>query len=159
MIIPSFHRLFIAALSLAVAGGTGCAKIKSAPDRPGADQVAAAPGAGVGTHSTAETWAAIQHYTFDQRADFSASLDRMARACESDVANVKTRMNQSPEAPRAQQQRLLQDFGVARAELRMQVAELRVCSPETWAEAKAKTAATWERMQGYLHALTAGEKP
>ncbi len=88
----------------------------------------------------ADSWEQIKGYTFEQRDEFAASMDRMGTALEAKLEKV-------PAATAPAREATVTEFKAARAALKVQLAAARTSTSETWAHTKAETAAAWQRVQ------------
>jgi hypothetical protein len=90
------------------------------------------------------TWDSIKDYTYDKRADFSDHLDRMDKTMDEKIAEEKA---QSPSTLAADKQAAIKDYDDARADLKARLTDLSNATADTWADAKAKVAAAWQRLK------------
>jgi hypothetical protein len=90
------------------------------------------------------TWDSIKDYTYDKRVDFSAKLDQMDKTMDDKIAEEKA---QAPSTYSADKQAAIKDYDDARADLKARLSDLSNATADTWADAKAKVAAAWQRVK------------
>lgn len=99
-----------------------------------------------------DTWDSVKDFTFEKRTEFSASIDRMCRSMDNEIAAVKAK---APDAASKDRDAAVKDYDAARADLKERLADLDKASAETWADAKAKVADAWQRVKAsYIKATS-----
>jgi hypothetical protein len=94
-----------------------------------------------------DTWDGIKDFTFEKRSDFSASIDRMAKGLDDKVADLKAKASTVPDAAAKDREAALKEYDEARADLKAKLADLGNATADGWADAKAKVAASWDKVQ------------
>jgi hypothetical protein len=95
-------------------------------------------------NATVDGWNSLKDYTYEKRAEFSASMDRTTKSMDDKIAEERA---QAPSAVSADKQAAIRDYDDARADLKARLADLGNATADTWADAKAKVAAAWERVK------------
>ncbi|HXN35805.1 MAG TPA: hypothetical protein VN877_06515 [Opitutaceae bacterium] len=91
-----------------------------------------------------DTWDGVKDFTFEKHTEFSASIDRMSKAMDDKIAEVKAK---APDAAAKDKDAAVRDYDEARANLKARLADLNNASADTWADAKAKVADAWQRVK------------
>lgn len=147
--------LLLAALSPAVIFSFGCAK-KDSVKTVVADTKAAAKELASDVKDVAvDSWDAVKDYTFEKRADFSASLDRMAAKHDAEVAEANAKVKGLPDDAAKARDSANKEFASARASLKVAISELGSATADTWDAAKAKAVEAWHRTQAAYAKLKA----
>jgi hypothetical protein len=94
-----------------------------------------------------DTWDGIKDFTFEQRTDFSASIDRMCRSMDNEIEVVKAKTSGTPGVASAERENAVKDYDAARADLKASLANLNNSTATGWADAKVKVAAAWQRVK------------
>jgi hypothetical protein len=89
-------------------------------------------------------WDSLKDYTYDKRVEFSASMDKMDKSMDDKIAEEKA---QAPSTLSADKQAAIKDYDDAREDLKARLTELGNATSDTWADAKAKVAAAWQRVK------------
>lgn len=138
--------LLLAAFAPALILSSGCSK--SETDSAAAKSKAAAKDIAADVKEVAQdSWTAIRDCTYENRGDFVAGMDRMAQACDTEYAVVKTNLASMRPAATELRDQAMADFATARAALSSQLIEARSGSAENWDAAKDKTAQAWKAVQ------------
>jgi hypothetical protein len=95
-------------------------------------------------NAAVDSWDSLKDYTYDKRVEFSASLDRMDKTMDDKIAEEKA---QAPATFSADKQAAIKDYDDARADLKAKLTDLGNATADTWADAKAKVAAAWQRVK------------
>jgi|HubBroStandDraft_1064217.scaffolds.fasta_scaffold130799_2 hypothetical protein len=127
-------------------GSAGCSKSdNSSASSNLQDAKVAVTNAAVDVKNAAvDTWDSISAYTYEKRVEFSASLDRMDKTMDDKIAEEKTK---APDTLSADKQAAIKDYDEARADLKARLTDLGNATADTWADAKAKVAAAWQRVK------------
>ncbi|HEV3029179.1 MAG TPA: hypothetical protein VG457_16490, partial [Planctomycetota bacterium] len=91
-----------------------------------------------------DTWDSIKDFTFERHDDFNATVERMSKSLDDKVAELRA---STPSAAAKDRDEALKDYDAARADLKARLADLGNATADTWADAKAKVAEAWQRMQ------------
>jgi hypothetical protein len=91
-----------------------------------------------------DTWDGIKDFTFEKRVEFSASIDRMSKAMDDKIAEIRAK---APDAASKDRDAAVKDYDDARADLKARLADLNNATADTWADAKAKVADAWQRVK------------
>lgn len=94
-----------------------------------------------------DTWGSIKDFTYDRRADFSARFNRMADSMDAKVADLRSKAAGVPDAASRDRDAALKDYDAARADLSARMTDLGNATADTWADAKARVDAAWQRMK------------
>jgi hypothetical protein len=94
-----------------------------------------------------DTWDGIKDFTFEQRTDFSASIDRMCRSMDNEIEAVKAKTSSTPGVAAADRENAVKDYDAARADLKASLTNLNNSTAAGWADAKAKVSAAWQRVK------------
>jgi hypothetical protein len=129
-----------------VIGAAGCSKSDNSTASSNVqDAKAAATNAAVDVKNAAvDSWDNLREYTYDRRVEFSSSMDRMDQNMDDKIAAEKA---QAPSTLSADKQAAIKDYDDARADLKARLADLGNATADTWADAKAKVAAAWQRVK------------
>jgi len=109
--------------------------------------------------AAADSWEAIKDFAFERRADFSAGVDRMARALDDKTAALKAKFAAAPDAAATARDSAAKEYEEARADLKARLAELSTATADTWADARAKVEAAWKRVQASYDKLAKPDSP
>ena len=104
--------------------------------------------------AVSDSWDSIKDFTYERRADLSAGLARMSKDLDDKTGALKEKVAGVPDATSRERAAAMKEYGEARAELRLRLAELRDASAETWADAKARAAAAWRKVQAAYDRVT-----
>jgi hypothetical protein len=142
----SLHFLLAGAALAAVLGLSACSKSdNSAANSNLQDAKDSVKAAAIDVKDAAvSTWDSIKDYTYDKRADFSAKLEQMDKTMDDKIAEEKA---QAPSTYSADKQAAIKDYDDARADLKARLNDLSNATADTWADAKAKVAAAWQRVK------------
>jgi hypothetical protein len=144
---PRSLQFLVASVGLAsVIGLSGCSKSdNSAGSANLQDAKESVKAAAIDVKDAAvSTWDSIKDYTYDKRADFSDHLDKMDKTMDEKIAEEKA---QTPSTLSADKQAAIKDYDDARADLKARMTDLSNATADTWADAKAKVAAAWQRVK------------
>jgi outer membrane murein-binding lipoprotein Lpp len=94
-----------------------------------------------------DTWESVKDFTFEQRTDFSASIDRMCRSMDNEIEVVKAKASSTPGAAAADREAAVKDYDAARVDLKTSLANLNNATAADWSDAKEKVAAAWRRVK------------
>jgi hypothetical protein len=144
------------ATSLAALLSSGCSKpgpVGAAVDQTGADvkQLAADTGA-----VAADSWDGIKSFTYEQRVDFSAHMDRLTANLDGKADAFRAKVAGASDSAAQDRASAGREYDAARAELKSNLDELGRASSDTWADAKAKVAQSWKRVRAAYDKLAAG---
>ena len=95
-------------------------------------------------NAAVDTWDSVRDYSYDKRVEFSASLDRMDKTMDDKIAEEKAK---APDTLSKEKQAAIKDYDDARADLKAKLADLGNATADTWADAKAKVSAAWQRVK------------
>ena len=151
---PSFRRSCFVFAAAALLMGAGCSKSENtkSPDVVQDIKDTAKDVATTVKNVSVETWDRIKDATYDQRSQFSASMNAMARGIDDAYADLKSKAS-APDNASSQRSAAAADYDAARADLKVKLAALDTATADTWAEAKAKSAAAWQRVQAAYEKL------
>src|ERR1035437_5846985 len=155
----TYSLLLIAALSPAVILLSSCSKTGSAQQAAQDTKAAAKDIVADVKDAASDSWDSIKEYTYEKRDDFAASLDRMAAKHDGDIQEMNAKLKGLPDAAAKERDRAVKEFNEAHAQLKSQLADLRKGTADTWADAKAKVAETWQRMQAAYDKVKASPSP
>ena len=135
--------------TVALLGSWGCSKSESSKAQEVAQDIKTTAKDVAADVKTAaiDTWDSIKDFTFDRRSDFSASIDRMAKGLDAKVADLKAKASTVPDAAAKDREAAIKEYDEARADLRARLTDLGNATADGWAEAKAKVAASWEKVE------------
>jgi hypothetical protein len=105
--------------------------------------------------TAADSWDSIKDYTFEKRSDFAASLDRLSEKYDAEIGKMNAKLTGLPDATAKERDHASKEFTEARASLKSHLADLRNASADSWADAKAKTGESWQRLQAAYAKLKA----
>lgn len=133
----------------ALLGSWGCSKSESSKSQEVAQDIKTTAKDVAADVKTAaiDTWDSIKDFTFDRRSDFSASIDRMAKGLDAKVADLKAKASTVPDAAAKDKEAAIKEYDEARADLKARLADLGNATADGWADAKAKVAASWEKVE------------
>ncbi len=136
----------IAAIGPVLIGSSGCSKSNdSSASSNLQDAKVAVTNAAVDVKNAAvDSWDSVRDYTYDKRAEFSAHVDQMDKTMDDKMAEMRT---QAPDTFSKDKQAAIKDYDDARADLRAKLSDLSNATSDTWADAKAKVAAAWQRVK------------
>jgi hypothetical protein len=147
--MKTFQRLFLlaAAASPAALILFGCSKTDNTSAT--VDKVQADAKAVVADVKTAasDSWDGIKDYTYEKRSDFSSGIDRMSKQMDDKTAELKTKMAGATDDASAARASAMKEYDAARVDLNSKLSDLGNATADTWADAKAKVAQSWNRVQ------------
>lgn len=151
------HRslLFLAALSAALLPISGCAKNDTIASTVQDTKAAAKDIASDVKKAAVDSWDAVKDFTFEKRAEFSASLDRMAAKHDAAIAEANAKVKGLPEVAAKERDRANKEFADARANLKAALADVGNATADTWAATKEKAAQAWQRVHAAYEKLKA----
>jgi hypothetical protein len=82
-----------------------------------------------------DSWNSIKDFTFEKRAQVSATLDKMSADVDARVATMKAQGRQVP------------DYDAAHTELKNSLDDLSHATSETWEASKARVERAWDRVK------------
>jgi hypothetical protein len=82
-----------------------------------------------------DSWNSVKDFTFEKRAELSATLDKMSSDMDARVADMKAQGKKVP------------DYDDARTELRASLDDLGRATTDTWATSKARVERAWDRVK------------
>ncbi len=142
-----FLLLLAAVMSPAAILTTGCSKadntsanvekVKNDAKEIAADVKAAA----------ADSWDSIKDFTYEKRAEFSASIDRMSGQLDDKTREFRAKVAGAPDAASKDRESAIKEYDEARADLKSKLTDLGNATADTWADAKEKVAQAWKRVQ------------
>jgi hypothetical protein len=91
-----------------------------------------------------DTWDSIKDFTFERHDEFKASIDRMSKDLDDKVSEIRAK---APVVAASDKDAALKEYDAARADLKARLADLGNATADTWADAKAKVAEAWQRVQ------------
>ncbi len=97
--------------------------------------------------AAASTWDSIKDATYDQRASFSAGIEKMASSIDRNVDQWSDKASTLPEASRKAWNSGLEELKDARAELGDKLDNLGDATASTWGDAKDGVQKAWDRVQ------------
>ena len=147
--------LFLAALSAALMPLSGCAKNDRVSSAVQSTKTAAKDIAADVKNAAVDSWDAIKDFTFEKRAEFSASIDRMAAKHDAEVAAANAKVKGLPDAAAKERDHANKEFSEARANLKAALADLGNATADTWDAAKEKSAQAWQRVHAAYEKLKA----
>jgi uncharacterized phage infection (PIP) family protein YhgE len=146
--------LLSAALCPALLLFVGCSK-NSDSDKTMEDAKASAEKAATDLKVTAiNSWDSIKDFTYEKRADFSAGMDSMSKDLDDKAAALKAKFAGVPDAASKDRDAAAKEYDEARADLKVKLNDLSNATADTWADAKAKAAEAWKRVQASYDKLT-----
>jgi hypothetical protein len=133
---------------------SSCSKTDSASAA--ADQAAAAAKESATDVKVAvsDSWSSINDFTYDRRAEFSASMDRMAGKLDKRADELKAKVAAMPDDTTQARQSAAKEYDEARADLKTKLSDLDSATADTWADAKEKVAKAWDRVQAACDKMT-----
>ena len=147
-------NLLAAALSPAALFLCGCSKTDDSAKMAQDAKAAAVSAAADVKAAASDSWESIKDFTYERRADFSATMDRMAKDLDDKTAALKTKVAGVPDDASRERASALQDYDSARADLKARLTELGNATADTWADAKAKADAAWKKVQAAYDRVT-----
>ena len=90
-----------------------------------------------------DSWNSVKDFTYEKKAEFSASMDRMSSDMDSKVADLKAKGRNVP------------DYDDARSDFRKSLDNLNNATADTWADAKEKSKRAWDRVKADYDKATA----
>lgn len=140
--------LLIATLSpAALLLSGGCSKNKSEPSVVQDTKAAVKDAAADVKEAVSDSWSSIKDFTYEKRTDFSAAIDRMAKKLDDQSVKLKAKTADVSDAAAKDRENALKEFNEARADLKSKLADLGNATADTWADAKAKVALAWQKVQ------------
>jgi len=103
------------------------------------------------TAGTPDVWDRIKDFTFDRRVEFSASIDSASRDMDNRAAEIRARAQDASSKDRAS---AIKEYDDARADLKARRGDLDKATADTWADAKAKTAESWNKTKAAYDKVT-----
>lgn len=82
-----------------------------------------------------DSWTSVKDFTFEKRAQVTATLDKMSADMDTRVADLKAQGRKVP------------DYDDARVELRQSMDELGRATSDTWVASKARVERAWDRLK------------
>jgi hypothetical protein len=98
-------------------------------------------------NAASDTWTSIKDFTYEQRVQFSDSVDRMSAKMDHRVDDIRAKTPTASDSTSATKRAAIKDYDDARVDLKASLAELNAATAEHWADAKAKVEAAWRRMK------------
>jgi hypothetical protein len=98
-------------------------------------------------NAAVDSWDSVRGYTYDKRADFSASMDRMDKTMDDKIADLKAKGSYSSDSVKADKEAAIKDYEKAREDLKARLTDLGNASSDGWADAKAKVSEAWQRVK------------
>ena len=98
----------------------------------------------------------FKSFTYEQRADFIASLDHLAENLRDQALDLNARLTGRQDAASAERNRKMKELNQAHSDLEARIADLAKATPATWAEAKGKATQSWLRVQAAYDRVRAG---
>jgi hypothetical protein len=92
-----------------------------------------------------DTWDSIKDFTYEQRVQFSASIDRMSKSMDDDATAARAKLSNVPDSASRDKEAALKDYDADRDDLKADMIALNNATAANWADAKAKVAAAWQR--------------
>lgn len=145
--------LLTAGLSSTILLFSACSKNDSAEEIAQDAKVAVKDTAHDAKQVAVDSWDAIKDFTFEKREAFEASLDRMGKTYDADLAAMNATLEGLPEATARTRDVAVKEFNSASAALKVQLKALRASSADTWVVTKEKTAVAWRRVQTAFEAI------
>ena len=147
--MKTYRRLFLLAATAAPAALFlfGCSKAgnsSAAVDTVKTDATAVAADVKA---TASDSWDAVKDYTYERRSDFSSGIDRMTKKLDDKTAELKAKMSDATDNVTADRQSAMKDYDKARTDLNEKLSVLGKATADTWADAKAKVAESWHRVQ------------
>lgn len=155
-ITPSL--LLLAALSPAVLLLSGCGKKASVAQTAQASKVAVKEAATDVKKVAVDSWDNIKDYTFERRAEFADSLDRMGNACDADFAAMNAKLKGLPDDTAQARNAAVKDYNSATTAFKVQMTALRASTADTWGATKEKTSEAWQKVQSTFAAIKTSAK-
>jgi hypothetical protein len=90
-----------------------------------------------------DSWNSVKDFTFEKKAEFSASMDRMSSNMDTKVADLKAKGRPMP------------DYDDARSDFKKSLDNLNNATADTWADAKDKAGRAWDRVKADYDKATA----
>ncbi len=103
------------------------------------------------------SWDSIKDFTYEKRADFSAGMDRLSKDMDEKAAELKAKFAGVPDATAKDRDAAVKEYDEARADLKVKLNDLGNATADTWADAKAKAAEAWKRVQAAYDRMTKTE--
>jgi hypothetical protein len=91
-----------------------------------------------------DTWDSVKDFTFERHDEFKASVERMSKSLDDNVAEIRAK---APAVAATDRDEALKEYDAARADLKASLVDLGNATADTWADAKVKVAAAWQRVQ------------
>jgi len=109
--------------------------------------------------TTSDSWDSIKDFTYEKRADFSASIDRMAAQFDDKARELRAKVAGATDAASKDRESAIKEYDEARADLKSRLSELGNATADTWADAKEKVAQAWKRVQAAYDKVKASAAP
>ncbi|MGO9243531.1 MAG: hypothetical protein ACLQDC_02020 [Verrucomicrobiia bacterium] len=97
--------------------------------------------------AAADSWDSIKDFTYEKRAEFSASIDRMSGQLDDKTREFRAKVAGAPDAASKDRESAIKEYDEARADLKSKLTDLGNATADTWADAKEKVAQAWKRVQ------------
>jgi hypothetical protein len=136
--------LFATLAPAIVVGSSGCSKTNTASSNLDDAKTAVKDAAVDVKNAAVDSWDSLKDYTYEKRVEFSASMDRMSTSMDEKIAEEKAK---APATLSADKQAAIKDYDDAKADLKARLTDLGNATSDTWADAKAKVAAAWQRVK------------
>jgi oligoribonuclease NrnB/cAMP/cGMP phosphodiesterase (DHH superfamily) len=132
-----------------VLGSVGCSKsTTSSASASAEDAKAGIKDAAIDVKNAAvDSWDSVRDYTYEKRADFSSSMDRMDKSMDDKIAELKAKGSYSSDSVKSDKEAAIKDYDKARDDLKARLADLSNASSDGWADAKAKVSEAWQRVK------------
>jgi len=109
--------------------------------------------------TASDSWDSIKDFTYEKRADFSASIDRMAAQFDDKARELRAKVAGATDAASKDRESAIKEYDEARADLKSRLSELGNATADTWADAKEKVAQAWKRVQAAYDKVKASAAP
>jgi hypothetical protein len=153
--MKTFRSLYLITLMIPAAlVWSGCSKndnASTAVDKAAADVKGVAVSVKA---SVSDSWDGIKDYTLEKRAEFSASMDRMAGTMDDKTNELKAKFAGATDSASKDRESAVTEYDQARADLKSRLSDLGNATADTWADAKEKVAQAWKRVQAAYNKLT-----
>jgi hypothetical protein len=114
-----------------------------------------------------DTWNQIKDYTYQERADFSKSMDQMSKDLDDQAARLREKVSSASnsgsgaatDAASQAREQAHKEFEKARENLKQGLSDLGNATADGWAAAKAKVSDEWTKLQEAWDKEEAADKP
>jgi hypothetical protein len=114
-----------------------------------------------------DTWNQIKDYTYQERADFSKSMDQMSKDLDEQADKLRDKVSSASssgsgaatDAASEAREQAHKEYEKARENLKQGLSELGNASADGWAAAKAKVSDEWAKLQQAWDKEQAADKP